>query len=194
MFGEFYVISDEHDLERLQFGYEFVPETVLWLGRFHQPASAWNTEHHHGRYLQTAITRPYIERWEDEQGLLPQHITGALFESRRPVGKEGAIQFAAGAGAGPGLTDNELDPIDLINHNPGEHRLSLTARVAYLPEYTGESSFGLLYGHHDIETNSQPVIDALNSHNVLLSVTGAYVDWNSDPWRVIGAALRGCGA
>jgi hypothetical protein len=188
VFGEFYVTSDEHDLERLQFGYEFVPETVLWLGRFHQPASAWNTEHHHGRYLQTAITRPYIERWEDEQGLLPQHITGALFESRRPVGKEGAIQIATGAGAGPSLTDNELDPIDLINHNPGEHRLSLTARVAYLPEYTGESSFGVLYGHHDIETNSQPVIDALNSHNVLLSVTGAYVDWNSDPWRVIGAA------
>ncbi len=58
MFGEFYVTPDERDLERLQFGFEFVPETVLWVGRFHQPASAWNTEHHHGHYLQTAITRP----------------------------------------------------------------------------------------------------------------------------------------
>jgi hypothetical protein len=187
VFGEFYVTPDERDLERLQFGYEFVPETVLWLGRFHQPASAWNTEHHHGRYLQTAITRPFIERWEDEQGLIPQHITGALFESRRPVGGEGAIQFAGGAGAGPALTNNQLDPIDLIDHNPGEHRLSLTARVAYLPEYTGASSFGVLYGHDHIATASEPVINALNSHNAVLSIAGVYADWYSDSWRVITA-------
>ena len=158
VFGEFYVTPDERDLERLQFGFEFVPETVLWLGRFHQPASAWNTEHHHGRYLQTAITRPFIERWEDEQGLIPQHITGALFESRRPVGQDGAIQFAGGAGAGPGLTGNALDPIDLINHNPGEHRLSLTARVAYLPEYTGASQLACCIGHDHVETSSRRFI------------------------------------
>jgi hypothetical protein len=187
VFGEFYVTPDERDLERLQFGFEFVPETVLWLGRFHQPASAWNTEHHHGRYLQTAITRPFIERWEDEQGLIPQHITGALFESRRSVGQEGAIQFAGGAGAGPSLTDNELDPIDLIDHNPGEHRLSLTARVAYLPEYTGATSFGLLYGHDHIETSSEAVINALNSRNAVLSIAGVYADWYSERWRVITA-------
>jgi hypothetical protein len=187
VFGEFYVTPDERDLERLQFGFEFVPETVLWLGRFHQPASAWNTEHHHGRYLQTAITRPFIERWEDEQGLIPQHITGLLFESRRPVGKEGAIQFAGGAGAGPSFTGSELDPIDLIDHNPGEHRLSLTGRVAYLPEYTGASSFGVLYGHDHIATSTAPVINALNSRNAVLTIGGVYADWNSEPWRIIGA-------
>jgi len=82
VFGEYFITGDEHDLERFQVGYEVVPDTVLWLGRFHQPASAWDTEHHHGRYLQTAITRPAIENWEDEQGLIPQHITGALVESR----------------------------------------------------------------------------------------------------------------
>jgi hypothetical protein len=51
VFGELYITPSERDLERLQFGFEFVPETVLWIGRFHQPASAWNTEHHHGHYL-----------------------------------------------------------------------------------------------------------------------------------------------
>jgi hypothetical protein len=35
------------------------------------------------RYLQTAISRPAIENWEDEEGLIPQHITGAPVESRR---------------------------------------------------------------------------------------------------------------
>jgi hypothetical protein len=187
VFGEFYITPDEHDLERLQFGFEFVPETVLWLGRFHQPGSAWNTEHHHGRYLQTAITRPFIERWEDEQGLLPQHITGALLESRRPFGRDGAVQFSAGAGAGPGLQHNELDPVDLTDHNPGRHRLSVTGRLAYLPEYTGASSYGLLFGHDQTETGSRSIITALNSHHANLTIYGAYADWYSEPWRIIGA-------
>jgi hypothetical protein len=187
VFGELYITPGEHDLERLQFGFEFVPETVLWLGRFHQPASAWNTEHHHGRYLQTAITRPFIERWEDEEGLIPQHITGALLESRRPLGDTGALQLSGGAGAGPSLQSHEFDPIDLINHNPGRHRLSLTGRVAYLPEYTGTSSFGLLYGHDKIETNSLLVLSALDSRHAVVSIYGLYGDWNSEPWRIIAA-------
>jgi hypothetical protein len=31
------------------------------------------------------------------------------------------------------------------------------------------------------------VISALNSRHAVLSIYGAYVDWNSEPWRVIGA-------
>jgi hypothetical protein len=187
VFGEFLATPDEYDLERFQAGFEFVPETVLWLGRFHQPASAWNTEHHHGQYLQTDITRPYIERWEDEQGIIPQHITGALFESRRSIGQDGAIQFSGGAGAGPSLRTDELEPIDLIDSNPGKHRLSLTGRVAFLPEYTGTSSFGLLAGHDEITWISPYVLSALNSRHALLNIYGAYADWNSEPWRIIAA-------
>src|ERR1700731_3345367 len=177
VFGEYYITPEERDLERLQFGYEFVPETVLWLGRFHQPGSAWNTEHHHGRYLQTAITRPFIERWEDEDGLIPQHITGALFESRQSLGNDSAIQISGGVGAGPGLTKDQLLPIDLIDNNPGKHRLSVTSRIAYLPEYVGTSSAGLLFGHDHISSSSPYVLTALGSSDVTLSVYGAYVDW-----------------
>lgn len=187
VFGELYTTPSERDLERLQFGFEFVPETVLWIGRFHQPASAWNTEHHHGHYLQTAITRPFIERWEDEQGLIPQHITGALLESRRPIGQDGAIQLSGGAGAGSSLTHDGMEPIDLIGNNPGRHRLSLTGRIAYLPEYVGTSSFGVLYGHDQMSTESPFVLTALNSRHVVLSIYGVYGDWNSEPWRIIGA-------
>ncbi|HEX4152469.1 MAG TPA: hypothetical protein VHY75_09725 [Steroidobacteraceae bacterium] len=193
VFGEYYITPQERDMERLQFGYELVPDTMLWLGRFHQPGSAWNTEHHHGRYLQTAITRPFIERWEDEDGLIPQHITGALLESRRPLGAESAIQLSGGAGAGPGLTrddeerHDELVPIDLIGSNPGRHRLSLTGRIAYLPEYVGTSSVGLLFGHDHISTASPTAFFFLGTTDLTLTVYGAYIDWNTGPWRVIGA-------
>jgi hypothetical protein len=191
VFGEYYITPSEHDLERLQFGFEFVPETTLWAGRFHQPASAWNTEHHHGRYLQTAITRPFIERWEDEGGLIPQHITGALLESRRPLGQESALQLSVGVGAGPGLTESdsqrvELTPVDLIGSNPGRHRLSITSRLAYLPEYVGASSTGLLYGHDDLSTQTPQALSTLGSSNLTLNIVGAYLDWYAGPWRFIG--------
>jgi hypothetical protein len=187
VFGEYYITPDERDLERFQMGFEFVPETVLWIGRFHQPASAWNTEHHHGQYLQTDITRPYIERWEDEHGIIPQHITGALFESRRPMGKDGAIQISSGVGAAPAVSDRELDPIDLIGANPGRHRLSVTGRLAYLPQYVGASSMGLLFGHDDLSVSSARTLASLQSNAAKVSVYGAYIDWMTEPWRIVAA-------
>jgi hypothetical protein len=187
VFGEYFVTPKEHDLERFQVGYEFAADTVLWLGRFHQPGSAWNTEHHHGRYLQTAITRPSIESWEDEEGLIPQHITGALLESRRQLGIESGLQVSGGIGAAPALTNDGYEPIDLLNSNPGKHGLSLTARIAYLPDYAGTSSAGLLWGHDQIFVRTPPALAALRSDHVNLGVYGAYTDWTAGPWRFIGA-------
>jgi hypothetical protein len=187
VFGEFNASPDEGDLERFQMGFEFIPETVLWLGRFHQTGSAWNTEHHHGQYLQTDITRPYIERWEDEQGIIPQHITGVLFESRQSIGEESAIQISGGAGAAPALTNTRMDPIDLIGSNPGRHGLSMTGRVAYLPEYVGASSVGLLFGHDDLSASGGRTLPTLQSSRADLTIYGAYIDWTEEPWRVVGA-------
>jgi hypothetical protein len=187
VFGEYFITSQERDLERFQVGYELVPDTVIWLGRFHQPASAWNTEHHHGRYLQTAITRPSIENWEDEEGLIPQHITGALVESRLPLGADAGLQLSGGIGASPALSHNDYQPITLIDNNPGKHGLSVTGRLAYLPEYIGTSSAGLLWGHDQIFLRGPTAAATVRSNHALLGVYGAYADWTVDPWRFIGA-------
>jgi hypothetical protein len=187
VFGEFFAAPGESDLERFQVGFEFVPETVLWLGRFHQPASAWNTEHHHGQYLQTDITRPYIERWEDEQGIIPQHITGALLESRQSIRGDGAIQLSGGIGVAPALTNLSMEPISLIHSNPGRHGLSVTGRLAYLPEYVGANSVGILFGHDDLDASYALALPALDSSHANLTVYGAYIDWTVGRWRVVGA-------
>jgi hypothetical protein len=187
VFGEYFITPEEHDLERFQMGYEIVPDTMFWLGRFHQPASAWNTEHHHGRYLQTAITRPAIEDWEDEEGLIPQHITGALVESRRPLGADAGLQLSGGVGAAPALENNDYEPITLIGNNPGRHGLSMTSRIAYLPDYAGTSSAGLLWGHDQVFVRSPLALATLRSNHVGLRIYGAYTDWSADAWRFIGA-------
>jgi hypothetical protein len=186
VFGEYFITPEEHDLERFQIGYEVVPDTMVWLGRFHQPASAWDTEHHHGRYLQTAITRPAIENWEDEEGLIPQHITGALVESRRPLGGETGLQIDGGVGAGPAMTVEENEPITLIGNNPGKHGLSLTGRLAYLPEYVGNSSAGLLWGHDQLFATNPAVLAKLGSTHATLNIYGTYADWSVAAWRIIG--------
>jgi hypothetical protein len=85
VFGEYLVSDHEADLERFQLGWQMSDDTVIWVGRYHQPTSVWNHDHHHGQYLQTSITRPAIDEWEDLRGVLPQHFTGVLIESSKQV-------------------------------------------------------------------------------------------------------------
>jgi hypothetical protein len=186
--GEYHFGPRENDMERFQVGWEPVPDTLVWFGRFHQPGSAWNNEFHHGQHLQTTITRPAIEAWEDEEGLVPQHLAGTLFESRRPVGAVAGLQLSVGIAYGSLLDAEGLSPVDLLRVNHGSHRLSETARISFLPQYLGSSSAGLLFGHH-----RTPVVDPargamLGAQLVDQHVYGAYFNRDREPWRAMGAA------
>ena len=186
--GEYHFGPGESDMERFQVGFEPVPDTLLWFGRFHQPGSAWNNEFHHGQHLQTTITRPAIEVWEDEEGFVPQHLTGALFESRRPVGPVAGLQVSVAVAYGSVIDADGLSPVDLLRSNPGSHRLSQSARISFLPQYLGSSSVGLLFGHHRTPV-FDPVLGAmLDAQLVDLHVYGAYFNHDHEPWRAIGAA------
>src|SRR5258708_797172 len=184
VFGEYFITSEEHDLERLQVGYEVIPDTVLWVGRFHQPASAWDTEHHHGRYLQTAITRPSIELWEDEDGIIPQHITGIYVDSRRPIGEGAGLHLAAGAGLGVTVQRGGLEELNLLDPQTSGRRLSLSGRVAYLPNYIGTSEFGLLAAHNNMTVLDPITSRLLRATKVEQDVYGAFANWNNDSWKI----------
>lgn len=188
LFGEYLLSPAEHDLERFQLGYEPLANTIVWLGRFHQPASAWNTEHHHGRYLQTAITRPSIEVWEDEEGLLPQHVTGALVDARLAVGASAGLQLAAGAGLGPRIDGEGLDTFDLLDMHARGRRVSWSGRIGFLPDYIGATQFGLLLARHRIPVVDAAVASALGANSVRQNIVGAFADWHGEAWRVLAAA------
>ena len=55
LFAEYLLSDHEGDLERFQLGWQLSNDTVIWIGRYHQPTSVWNHDHHHGQYLQTSI-------------------------------------------------------------------------------------------------------------------------------------------
>jgi hypothetical protein len=180
--------TEEVDVERLQVGIETSEDTLLWLGRFHQPASAWNTEHHHGQYLQTAITRPSIELWEDEGGLIPQHLVGGLLETQRVLGESAGLRFSLGVGAGSVLTQDGFEPLHIFKTNQSGHKLSWAARLAWFPDFVGATSAGLLLGSHKINVVDAGLTAAYGTQQIDEREFGAYVDWNADPWRVIGTA------
>ena len=39
LFGEYLISDHEGDLERFQLGWQLSDDTVIWIGRFHQPTS-----------------------------------------------------------------------------------------------------------------------------------------------------------
>jgi hypothetical protein len=110
-----------------------------------------------------------------------------LLESRQSIGKDGAIQIYGGVGAAPALTSQGMEAIDLIGNNPGRHRLSVTARLAYLPEYVGQNSAGLLFGRDDLTAAGARVLPTLQGSRADLTVYGAYIDWTTEPWRIVAA-------
>ena len=132
LFGEYLLSDHEGDLERLQLGWQLSDETVLWIGRFHQPTSVWNHDHHHGQYLQTSITRPAIDEWEDLGGVIPQHFTGALLESGRTV-FGWKLRTAVAAGIAPQITAEGLEPFDLLKPDSHRHQMGYQARASVHP-------------------------------------------------------------
>jgi hypothetical protein len=180
--GELLLSTEEQELERLQFGWEMAPETYLWLGRFHQPASAWNMRHHHGQYLQPSITRPAIEDWEDDGGVLPQHLVGALGEARLQLGRKSGLSLAAGAGIGPLMTPKGLKPFEIFDPRGVERRPTFSLQAAFLPDVTGDDGVGLLAMHSEIGLEQSTYTGPAG--HVDLGVVGLGIVWTWGPWQL----------
>jgi hypothetical protein len=176
--------SEENELERAQGGWQPSDNTMLWLGRVHSPANFWASEYHHGEFLQTSITRPGVDEWEDESGPLPSHITGLSLEHESMFADESSISYAFTAGLGPRFEGRELDPYDLLDPGSG-HGAALNYRMAYKPNVLSLSQFGLSATWSDInvESESNPALSDLDS--IRQTTIGMFGEWNLDNWHVL---------
>ena len=180
--------TDDAQLDRLQIGWEAVPETLVWLGKFHEPASSWNFGHDHGHYLQTAISTPSIERWTDDAGVLPENITGLLFDSRHRTGAEAAVQVSLAAGIVPNPTPRTDNSYWVRTVSAGEHRVGWSARLAMLPDYASTNSFGLLAARHRLDASGLETIGRFDARTVNQSVYGVYADGDWGQWSLHATA------
>jgi hypothetical protein len=178
--AEFLNSSREHELERFQLGWHILPGKSLWVGRFHNALSFWNTQMHHGDFLQSSLSRPTIANYEDEHGPLPAHISGFLFESSRTAG-DSEINYMAGLGIGPTFNVT-LQPLDLLNPtHPG--KIAASFRLGYHPEVGNQDQIGAALGYARI-----PVVVSIDPtiNEVRQAVFSTFLNFEQNKFHLIG--------
>ncbi len=175
--------NDDAGIDRFQVGWQVGEDNTLWLGKFHQPASAWSFGHDHGHYLETAIIVPSVEEWEDEAGLLPHSAVGALWDSEHRIGSAALWQFSAAAGFTPlpNREDSHRYWMPLVPEHSGS--VSWSARAAYCPTYLEETRVGVLLGRQALRFTrlADAALSAYQEGDE--SVYGVFLDWAREPWR-----------
>ncbi len=181
--AEYIWSNSEAEIERLQAAWVIDDQTTLWFGRFHAISNYWTTEYHHGQYMQTSISRPGLEEWEDESGPMPSHVTGAWLEHEFVMENESAFELGFSAGLAPKFEGRQLMPFDVLDPASG-HDMAVTGRLVYRPDVLSLNQVGMTVSHNDIAVvpDSNPALADLNA---IRQVTlGLFTHWQWDKWRV----------
>jgi hypothetical protein len=184
LFGEYLLSDHEGDLERFQLGWQATQDTIFWLGRYHQPTSVWNHDHHHGQYLQTSISRPFLDEWEDLGGILPQHFTGMLIESGHKAFGSWRLRAALAGGLAPIITPKGMEPYDLLHPDGEHHQAGVQARVSLHPGEFTETGFGLLVATNELPTIGLTAPPLPGIDHVDLKLLGAFAVYAADDWKL----------
>jgi len=187
--GEYLWSSTEAELERLKVGWQAGDNTMWWFGRFHSTAKFWTSEYHHGQFMQTSITRPSIEEWEDESGPIPSHITGLSIEHTLPRTDETAWNLGFSFGLAPKFVEDKLHPYDMLNPE-SDHGLSYNARIAYRPSIFSDNQVGLLAGWNDITVDSESSLNLTDLDDIQQLTVGVFADWQWDKLRILANVVH----
>lgn len=182
--SEYLWSSEESELERLKAGWEFSDRSIAWAGRYHSIVSYWMSEYHHGQYLQTSITRPSVETWEDDGGPLLAHIAGAYLDHRVEMPGGATWSFSTGLGLAPKLVDSMLEPFDLLDPESG-HGMSASFRAIYRPDVLSDLQVGFSTAWSSIEIEGMPTGSLDGVADIDQLVLAAFADWRWGNVRLI---------
>ncbi len=149
----------------------------LWAGRFHNPLGYWNTQYHHGSYLETAITRPGSVAYESSGGILPMHLAGLLLEGSVTRG-EAMIGYDLAVGLGPELSGAALEELNILNPD-SRSKPVLTLRLNYHPLEDDPTQYGLSFSNGTIPDNL--------GGDIRQATMGAHANWETGRLRLLGA-------
>ncbi|HJT87109.1 MAG TPA: hypothetical protein VJ732_04615 [Bryobacteraceae bacterium] len=102
------------EVERLILRYDFNDYVKISAGRYHTPINYWNTEFHHGQWLQTTISRPEMVQFGGN--FIPVHFVGTLVEGAAPAGGLN-LNYNVGLGNGRGQVISRPGDFSDINNN-----------------------------------------------------------------------------
>ena len=102
------------EIERSIIRFDQSDKFKVSFGRYHTPINYWNTEYHHGSWLQTSISRP--DMVEFGGSFIPVHFIGALVEGALPAGGLN-LNYNAGIGNGRSSVISRGGDFGDINNN-----------------------------------------------------------------------------
>lgn len=119
------------DPERLLLQYEHSNYLFLSVGKYHIANGYYNSVYHHGKWFETAATRPRIMEFEDKGGILPIHNVGLSVSGQIPSGKLGLNYIAQlGNGGTPKYlrADSIQDPLMVEPRKGKSYLIGMFAR------------------------------------------------------------------
>jgi hypothetical protein len=181
------ISTENAELDRLQLGWEPLPDSYIWLGKFHEPSSSWNFERDHGHYLQTAISVPAIEspahdKWGEDSGVLPENVIGILCDTSHRIGGSAALELSVGLGVTSNPIESGNNGYWLRPISRGHQPVGWNVRLAMLPDASSTNSFGLLASEHKLDTTDLANEGLLDARAVRETIFGAYADGEWGPW------------
>jgi len=182
--AEYIWSNSESELERLQAAWQVDDQTMLWFGRFHSISNFWTTEYHHGQFMQTSISRPGVEEWEDESGPLPSHVTGLWLEHEFSVKAQSAVDLGLSAGLAPKFAGQELIPFDFLDPSSG-HDMAISGRLVYRPDILSTNQIGLSLANYDIFVESESGLNLVDLNSIQQRVLGVFSSWNWKRWLML---------
>jgi hypothetical protein len=102
------------EVERSIIRFDQSDKLKISFGRYHTPINYWNTQYHHGSWLQTSESRPEMIQFGGS--FLPVHFIGALAEGALPAGGLN-LNYNAGVGNGRGAVISRGGDFGDINNN-----------------------------------------------------------------------------
>ncbi|MBC7377294.1 MAG: hypothetical protein H7346_07650 [Burkholderiaceae bacterium] len=171
------------DLERVQIGYAFSDDLVVWAGRFHTPYGYWNTAFHHGAQIQTSITRPKFLSFEDGGGIMPAHAVGAWATGRFATDL-GRVSYDLYVANGNRISGGVLN----FNASGDDNGKPL---VGFNLGLSPKALPGLTLGLHGLrQTVSGENADATASGAARTQMLGGYGFYEDDNFEVLGEYYR----
>lgn len=170
------------DPERIWIQHEISPWLKVKAGRVHTALGYWNETFHHGSWLQTTATRPFIFNFEDDGGILPVHSIGYELRGSGEMGA-GTLEYVVNIGNGRGVT---ADPPQA--GQDADTDKSVTALVRYT---TGNLTVGLVYGSDKVagtgdfdgDGTDSGAVDNRNGFDEV--ITGGHLVWDDSKTQVI---------
>lgn len=173
--SDIFVSRDEHEWSRLYAGWRFDSQNIVSVGKFHNLQGYWNTQFHHGAFLQTTIDKPGIV--EDSAPLSLDYV-GAQFDGKLSQWGEGLLNYSLGIGKGAVMDEKLESPHIVGSARLGD--LSLGLRLSYTLDETLPTQIGAFLARNRIpvENNSWT--------RITQDIGGLFANWEADPFRVIG--------